>query len=74
MFNWVLRINDRHELRFKSMLDAIKYAETNNIQGCSIEGPALTDKDIFSAVCEVEAAGFEIHADCFLASFDGKVN
>jgi hypothetical protein len=74
MFNWILKINDRHELRFKSMLDAIKYAESNDLVGCTIEGPALSDKDIFSAVCEVEAAGFELSSDCFLASYDGKVN
>jgi hypothetical protein len=74
MFNWSLRLSSGHEIKFKSMLDAIKYAEDNKLVGCSVEGPALTDKDIFSAVCEVEAAGFEIHADCFLASFDGKLN
>jgi hypothetical protein len=56
------------------MLDAIKYAESNDLVGCTIEGPALSDKDIFSAVCEVEAAGFELSSDCFLASYDGKVN
>jgi hypothetical protein len=74
MFNWVLKLHNGHEIKFKSMLDAIKHAEHHDIKDCTIEGPALTDKDIFSAVCEVEAAGFEIHADCFLASFDGKVN
>jgi hypothetical protein len=71
---WSLHLSHGHVIRFKSMKDAIAHAENNNLVGCTIEGPALSEQDIFMALSEVEAAGFEISSDCFLASFDGKVN
>jgi hypothetical protein len=72
--NWILRTNHGQILRFNSMVDAIRYAEQRDMKDCTVEGPALDEIDVFSAISEVEAAGFNIASECFLASFDGKVN
>lgn len=74
MFNWCLRLSNGYEIRFKSMMDAIKHAEDNKLHDCVVEGPALSEAAIMNEIKQVEAAGFNISADCFLANFDGKLN
>ena len=74
MFDWCLKLANGHELRFKSMIDAIHYAEHSDIKDCTIEGPMLTDSQIIKEIAAVERAGINITPDCFLGDFDGKVN